>query len=195
MSGGAQNKESKDDEVNTSSLSDKIKDLPKNTDRNQQACAEGSATAKTEVKASVKVEGNKKATSFKCPHCQAVLNRKFNFNRHLLRKHKGMSLPKEDRQTIETGNCVCLQCGFKCHKIVQLRDHLSRQHGMIFRCETVSFENKGGECPRSLCCVRSTLNVAGNIVITWLRFCVSLLKHHHRFLTKISLKWEKDVYP
>ena len=56
--GGAQNRESRDDEINTSSLLDKIKDLPKNTDRNQQACAEESATAKTEVKASVKVEGN-----------------------------------------------------------------------------------------------------------------------------------------
>ena len=60
--------------------------------------------------------------------------------RHIENKHSKESLSK-----VASGKCLCFQCGFKCHRIVELRKHLVEKHSFVTENETLKFDNmKGG---------------------------------------------------
>ena len=44
-----------------------------------------------------------------------------------------------------SGKCMCKRCNFKCHKIGDLRKHLSRNHNVVFEYETVNLSNMTGK--------------------------------------------------
>ena len=75
----------------------------------------------------------------RCPHCSETLQRRSNLIRHIKRKHKMEedSLLKE----VQTGNCVCLECGLRIWRIVELRKHLALKHGFRFDLEVLKFPN------------------------------------------------------
>ena len=93
--------------------------------------------AETTVKKKAKqtVENQK----FDCPFCDEHFTRRFNVKRHIHRYHKG-----ESTQGVDAGSCVCLECGYRCLRIVNLRDHLINCHDITFRMERVFFENYPG---------------------------------------------------
>lgn len=43
------------------------------------------------------------------------------------------------------GQCICQSCPFKCHRITDLRKHLTEEHNKIFHEENITFENYPGE--------------------------------------------------
>ena len=79
--------------------------------------------------------------SFQCPLCNQTCSRKAHLVCHMERFHKG-----EDhaRRSLQTGRCLCLQCGNKFRRIVDLRKHLSERHSFVFREETVEFNDRKG---------------------------------------------------
>ena len=78
----------------------------------------------------------------KCPHCQQTCKKLYNLRRHISSLHQ--VIPTENKKN-ETGQCTCLDCGFKCHKITDLRIHLQKAHGRIMNISTVNFNTKTGK--------------------------------------------------
>ncbi|XP_065677064.1 uncharacterized protein LOC124809253 isoform X4 [Hydra vulgaris] len=58
--------------------------------------------------------------------------------RHMKNKHKSID---EAQENIQSGNSFCLQCGFKCRRVMDLRKHLSTVHFYTFQKEKLSFAN------------------------------------------------------
>ena len=79
--------------------------------------------------------------TFKCPvqGCPQTCAKKANLVRHVKRFHD-----ENATKSLESGNCLCLQCGYKCRRIVELRKHLSSCHNNIFRMENLEFESMEG---------------------------------------------------
>ena len=73
-----------------------------------------------------------KAGRFPCPSCENTYGSKHDLKRHTERIHK---------TTFSSGNCVCMQCGYRCFKIEKLREHLTVNHGVDMDVETSSFES------------------------------------------------------
>ena len=76
-----------------------------------------------------------KEKHYKCSHCDSMFTRKFTLKRHIRNKHINEQ---------PNGNCSCRDCGFKCHKITDLRKHLARTHNVLFRSEKLILENMNG---------------------------------------------------
>ena len=65
-----------------------------------------------------------------------------NMRRHISKKHS-----QEVLSSVSTGNCICFECDFRCHRIVELRKHLVTSHNFVAECETLNFNNfEGGIC-------------------------------------------------
>ena len=76
-----------------------------------------------------------------CTICNESFTRNNTLNRHISRKHKD----KPDLlSSAQKGNSICLECGRKCRKIVDLRKHLAKDHGFFFRQEVLKFSDKKG---------------------------------------------------
>ena len=75
---------------------------------------------------------------FICPLCPETFTKKANVRRHIQRKHKGNPID------VEGGKTLCLECGAKFHRVVDLKSHLSKEHQMIFRNELVTFGTRKG---------------------------------------------------
>ena len=75
---------------------------------------------------------------FKCPLCTETFTIKANARRHVGRKHK-------DAQDIIVGKTLCLECNKTFHRTVDMMSHLEKDHNMIFRIESLAFENRKGE--------------------------------------------------
>ena len=60
-----------------------------------------------------------------------TFTRKANLSRHIKSKNKKMG--------VQEGKSMCLECGYKCHRIVELRKHLSEEHGINFSTEVLNF--------------------------------------------------------
>lgn len=98
--------------------------------------------AKIPIIKSIKTpQQNPEKKSFQCPLCNQTCSRKAHLVRHMERFHK-----KEDqaRMSLQTGRCLCLECGNKFRRIVDLRKHLSERHSFVFREETVEFNDRKG---------------------------------------------------
>lgn len=80
--------------------------------------------------------GPAKEKKYECVNCDSSFTRKFTLRRHIRTKH-----PKQQLD----GNCICHDCGFKCHRIGDLRKHLTRAHNILFRSEQLVLENMTGE--------------------------------------------------
>lgn len=76
-----------------------------------------------------------KNNDFKCPYCDSMFPRKFTLKCHTHNKHSN---------ELSDSNCHCHDCGFKCHKIVELQKHLARTHNILFRSEQILLENING---------------------------------------------------
>ncbi|XP_065651622.1 uncharacterized protein LOC136079588 [Hydra vulgaris] len=76
--------------------------------------------------------------SLKCAICIISFTQKKNMLRHMKNKHKSID---EAQENIQSGNSFCLQCGFKCRRIKDLRKHLSTVHFYTFLKEKLSFAN------------------------------------------------------
>ena len=100
---------------------------PKSPRANQNNTAEATKT-------------RKEAKVYKCKICNFSTSRGFNLRRHTARNHG-----TETVQSAEQGSCVCLECGHKCYKIADLRQHLSRSHGVVFRTTIKEFQSRQGE--------------------------------------------------
>lgn len=77
--------------------------------------------------------------SHKCKHCPFETKKSSNLKRHVGRLHEGMEEHKAE------GNCHCIQCGFRCQKILHLRDHLLKDHKILFRQENRVFDSYEGK--------------------------------------------------
>ena len=74
---------------------------------------------------------------FPCPHCSETFKKFFNLKRHIECFHVSISeVPVED---LNSGYCSCQTCPFKCHRVADLRKHLSEDHNMIFHIENLTF--------------------------------------------------------
>lgn len=82
----------------------------------------------------------KQAKIFKCKFCSFSTSRGFNLRRHTARNHG-----TEAVQSAEEGSCICLECGHRCYKIADLRQHLSRSHGVVFRTTIKEFQSRQGD--------------------------------------------------
>ena len=60
---------------------------------------------------------------FQCPFCDLICNVKSNLKRHIKRKHKDQQ--NGTGSLDDSGKCLCLECGFKFHRITDLRQHLT----------------------------------------------------------------------
>ena len=98
---------------------------------------------------------DKDEKSFKCPVCPQKCAKKANLRRHIERWHKNNV---EAVKQLQSGKCVCLECSENFRRIVDLREHLIKQHEFTFRMETVEFQNRSGEKPtiylKAVCPVR-----------------------------------------
>ena len=82
-----------------------------------------------------------KSNKRKKPPCRTYglfFSGSFSLRRHMRSKH-----PAETENL--SGKCKCNECGFKCHKIGDLRNHLSRNHNVMFKSESVTFNNLAGK--------------------------------------------------
>ena len=78
---------------------------------------------------------------FPCPHCEAILRSNFSLKRHGKRVHNEVIL-NNIRQ--KTGKCICLECKKSFQKIIELRSHLTSEHGFEFFTESKYFESESG---------------------------------------------------
>ena len=90
---------------------------------------------------SVFVDNNIKSKGFNCPVCLLTFTKKPNMRRHVQHKHKENT---EAIKGTQTSKSICLECGFRCRRIVELRKHLSSRHNFTFRSEIENFKNKEG---------------------------------------------------
>lgn len=77
----------------------------------------------------------------KCPKCELIVRDRYCLKRHIKRKHG-----EEHVNLAEKGNCMCLECGYKCHRIENLRTHLVDSHEFMFRFEDIEFGSIAGNC-------------------------------------------------
>ena len=89
---------------------------------------------------------------FECPHCHLICRDKFNLRRHMKRKHQtkqretGAENNLDPLISLSSENCSCCHCEYRCRRIVELCEHLSECHNVIFRIETFTFERYTGKC-------------------------------------------------
>ena len=74
-----------------------------------------------------------------CHHCSFTTTRGFNLRRHVQRNHGD-----DNVQSHESGGCICLECGHKCFLIKDLREHLIKSHGFMFRIINKEFQDLSG---------------------------------------------------
>lgn len=79
----------------------------------------------------------------KCPNCDALFTIKYSLKRHMITKHPHAA--NDLHQITSDGNSICHDCGFKCYRITDLRQHLTGSHNFIFRMETITLDNMGGK--------------------------------------------------
>jgi len=82
---------------------------------------------------------NKTGERIKCAFCEQTFTTKQNLKKHQLRKHKDKSI-----DDLGTGKTLCLECGKKFHRVVDLKVHLTEKHLMVFRNENLTFESHTG---------------------------------------------------
>ena len=80
---------------------------------------------------------------FKCPFCDLICNVKSNLKQHIKRKHKDQQ--NSTASLHDSGKCLCLEWGFKCHRITDLCQHLTKCHNLSFRPESRTFANYSGK--------------------------------------------------
>ncbi|XP_057298313.1 uncharacterized protein LOC130629197 isoform X2 [Hydractinia symbiolongicarpus] len=89
---------------------------------------------KNAVKSGTKNQAN--LNEYKWHVCGVAASTRFNLKRHISRYHK-----KEDVAKAQDGNCICLECGYRCRYITDLRKHLHKQHLKVFRTERITFDD------------------------------------------------------
>ena len=112
------------------------------TEKPQTATPETTTSKTTSSKNTETNRNTKKTTSsFPCnnENCNSTFTRRSDLKRHILRFHGA-----ENLKSAESGKCVCVECGHRCHRITDLRKHLSGCHNMEFRTELITFDNKAG---------------------------------------------------
>ena len=80
---------------------------------------------------------------FKCPFCDLICNVKSNLKQHIKRKHKDQQ--NSTASLHDSGKCLCLEWGFKCHRITDLCQHLTKCHNLSFQPESRTFANYSGK--------------------------------------------------
>ena len=78
--------------------------------------------------------------TFKCHLCEMTTKRRNNLKRHIQRFH-GNS--REAAGPAESGNCLCLECGYRCQQVKDLRKHLMNLHEQEFQTEEFWCDDKG----------------------------------------------------
>lgn len=91
-----------------------------------------------------KYSTNDLSGAFKCPFCDQVCNVKSNLKRHINGKHGHLSNENHETQVQGSGKCQCLDCGFKCHRIGDFRQHLTKSHDVVFHTESRNFSSFSG---------------------------------------------------
>ena len=75
---------------------------------------------------------------YECNYCHSVFSRNSSLERHLGWRH-----PNERIEL--NGPFRCQNCAFQCHKILDLRKHLSEMHNLQFETKAVYLDNNAGE--------------------------------------------------
>ena len=73
-------------------------------------------------------------------NCKSTFTRRSDLKRHILKFHGS-----ENIMAVQTGKCLCIQCGQQFHRVIDFRNHLTTNHDMEFRTETLDFDNKAGK--------------------------------------------------
>lgn len=79
-----------------------------------------------------------KEKKFQCRHCDSSFTTSFSFRRHMQSRHPTATAELD-------GKSECNNCGFKCHRIGDLRTHLSQKHNVIFSTESITLNNINGK--------------------------------------------------
>ena len=82
--------------------------------------------------------GLTKRKKFQCSHCSSCFTTNFSLRRHMQSRHPTATADLE-------GKTECNSCGFKCHRIGDLRTHLSQKHNVIFKTESITLNNINGK--------------------------------------------------
>ena len=84
------------------------------------------------------LQSTEKKKKFQCRLCTSCFTTNFSFRRHMLSQHPTATGDLE-------GRSECNSCGFKCHRISDLRTHLSKKHNVIFKTESITLNNIDGK--------------------------------------------------
>ena len=72
---------------------------------------------------------------FYCHLCNLGYGLRYDLKKHISLKHR-----QSYTSVTDTGDCLCLECGHRCCKVENLREHLTTQHGIGMELETVIFD-------------------------------------------------------
>ena len=87
------------------------------------------------------VNQKEKATTILWIKCGEKFSRNYNLELHIQRHH-----PEADvASLVDSRLCQCQLCSFKCYYVNALRQHLTEEHGLIFRTEHITFNSYSGE--------------------------------------------------
>jgi len=89
------------------------------------------------------LKGNEKGpVRFPCEYCKEVttFTRRNDLKRHIERFHGDRGMPP----VVNSGKSICMDCGQRFFRITDLRKHLIKLHGKIFRMEIATFDNLQG---------------------------------------------------
>eukprot|EP00794_Sanderia_malayensis_P017679 gene17679-19443_t len=85
--------------------------------------------------------GEHKRPTRQCPYCDYTSRRSYNVKRHVDRSHKDQKV-KDALKSCETGKCICMECGHRCQRVKDMRQHLANKHQMIFHGEVLEFHDE-----------------------------------------------------
>ena len=87
------------------------------------------------------VNQKEKATTILWIKCGEKFSRNYNLELHIQRHHQEADVAS----LVDSRLCQCQLCSFKCYYVNALRQHLTEEHGLIFRTEHITFNSYSGE--------------------------------------------------
>ena len=130
--------QNKNDTINAKDIvGDKCKDGQNNEHETQEEGTEVTEPLNGNRKRDSTTPNNKE--QHRCTTCGLSFAWKYTLKRHVANKHPSLI------DSYSEGNRVCQCCGFKCHMIKTLQEHLAKEHIVALHEETIMLENRTGK--------------------------------------------------